>query len=400
MTNNIHDPYGLSRRRFLQVSGLAAGGMALAACGGDDTGSTTTAGATETTAAAAPATTAAGGTTETTAAGMAIPQSDLEVVRFDFNTPNPNLQAPYWVGISKGWFAEVGIDLRPENITGLDEYLPPMFADQIDIALMDAVVIFPSEDASVLDGNPNGLRWIGCALGYQPIIMIANEGVTAENLAGKTVGIARAGTTNEVLARFALSEMGYDAETDVNAVNLTGGSNDWVTAMLTNQVDATLAFSRHVALAEAEGGGAIYTGFRLDPQAGWGMLQSKIDQYPMFPVAWNYAYIKANNWMRDPANWEEAREILTGEFNLDVPDNVFAALDIDANMLTPDLGWSPDEMDSLMAFSQPFAEYREDLPWRDYVNLDPLYAAQEAHGLALNPSADLSTGETLVTPPS
>jgi hypothetical protein len=34
MTNNIHDPYGLSRRRFLQVSGLAAGGMALAACGG------------------------------------------------------------------------------------------------------------------------------------------------------------------------------------------------------------------------------------------------------------------------------------------------------------------------------------------------------------------------------
>jgi ABC-type nitrate/sulfonate/bicarbonate transport system substrate-binding protein len=85
---------------------------------------------------------------------MAIPQSDLEVVRFDFNTPNPNLQAPYWVGISKGWFAEVGIDLRPENITGLDEYLPPMFAGQIDVALMDAVVIFPSEDASVLDGTP------------------------------------------------------------------------------------------------------------------------------------------------------------------------------------------------------------------------------------------------------
>lgn len=393
----------LSRRRFLQMSGLAAGGLALAACGGDDPATETTA----TTAAPTPETTAggttettAGGTTETTAAAMTPPQSDLEVVRFDFNTPNPNLQAPYWVGISKGWFAEVGIDLRPENITGLDEYLPPMFAGQIDIALMDSVVLFPSEDASVLDGNPNGLRFIGCALGYQPIIMIANEGITAENLAGKTVGIARAGTTNEVLARFALSEMGYDADTDVNAVNLTGGSNDWVTAMLTGQVDATLAFSRHIALAEAEGGGAIYTGFRMDPQAGWGMLQSKIDEYPMFPVAWNYAYIKANNWCKDPNNWEEMREILTGEFNLDVPDNVYGALPIDAGMLSPDGGWDPAEMDSLMAFSQPFAEYREDLPWRDYVYLDALFAAQDAHGLPNNPAADLSSGVTTVEPPA
>jgi ABC-type nitrate/sulfonate/bicarbonate transport system substrate-binding protein len=400
MTNNIHDPYGLSRRRFLQASGLAAGGMALAACGGGDTGSTTTAGGTATTAAPAPATTAAGGTTETTAAGMAIPQSDLEVVRFDFNTPNPNLQAPYWVGISKGWFAEVGIDLRPENITGLDEYLPPMFAGQIAVALMASVILFPSEDAAVLDGNPNGLRYIGCALGYQPIIMIANEGITAENLAGKTVGLARAGSTNEVLSKFALEELGYDWQTDVNGVNLTGGSNDWVTAMLTGQVDATVAFPRHIALAEEEGGSAIYTGFRMDPQAGWGMLQSTIDQYPMFPVAWMYAHIKANAFVKDPNNWEEIREILTGEFNLDVPDNVFAAMPIDAGMLPEDGGWSPDAMDGLMAFGQPFGEYRDDLPWRDYVYLDALYAAQEAHGLANNPSADLTTGETKATPPA
>ena len=128
------------------------------------------------------------------------------------------------------------------------------------------------------------------------------------------------------------------------------------------------------------------------------MLQSKIDEFPMFPVAWNYAYIKANNWMKDPNNWEEAREILANEVGLDYPDNVVAALPIDAGMLTEDLGWNPDEMDSLMAFSQELGGYRADLPWRDYVNLDPPYAAQEAHGLALNPSADLTTGETKAGP--
>ncbi len=304
-----------------------------------------------------------------------------------------NLQAPYWIGISKGYFEEVGIDLQPGNITGLDEYLPPMFAGEIDVALMDASIIFPAEDASVLDGSPNGLRWIGCVLGAQPIIMIANEGVTAENLGGKTVGCARAGSTNEVLAKFVLGELGYAWETDVNCVNLTGGSNDWVTAMLTGQIDATLAFPRHIALAEAEGGSAIYNKPRLDPQAGMGLLQSTLDEYPTFGTAWNYAYIKSQQWVKDPANWDEGREILVTEFGIDYPDNTFAAMDIDAGIMTSDLGWSPDDMDTLMAFQQELGGYRENLPWRDYVDLSHLHAAQEALGLPLNP-VDVNTGVT------
>ncbi len=372
------------------MSGLAAGGLLIGACGGDDEPAATTAAdaAAETT--AAPAATDAPADTGDM---MAPPQSELEVVRFDFNTPNVNLQAPYWIGISKGFFEEVGIDLRPENITGLDEYLPPMFAGEIDIALMDAVIVFPAEDASVLDGSPNGLKWVGCVLGAQPIIMIANPGVTADNLADKTIGCARAGSTNEVLAKFVLGELGYDWQTDVNCVNLTGGSNDWVTAMLSGQIDATLAFPRHIALAEAEGGSAIYNQPRLDPQAGLGVLQSTLEEYPTFATAWNYAYIKSQQWVKDPANWEESREILVNEFGLDYPDNTFAAMDIDAGIMTSDLGWSPDDMDTLMEFSQEFGGYRADLPWRDYVDLTHLHAAQEALELPLNP-VDVNTGVT------
>lgn len=384
----------LTRRRFLQTSGMAAaGGLLLAACGDGEEAATTTAAPTTTT--AAPTTTAGGGgETTTTAAQMVVPQSDLtRPINFDFNTPNQNLQAPYWIGIAKGYFEEVGIDLRIENITGLDDYLPPMFAGQIDIALMDAVVIFPAEDQAVQDGSPNGLTFIGCNLGAQPIIMIANEGITAENLAGKTVGIARAGTTNEVLAKFVLQELGYDWETDVEAVNLTGGSNDWVTAMLTGQVDATLAFPRHIALAQEVGGSAIYNKPRLDPQAGWGIQRKVLDEFPNFGIAWNYAYIKAQQWVKDPANWAETREILAGEFGLDYPDNVFAAMEIDAGIMTTDMGWSPDAMDELMAFQQPFGGYRENLPWRDYTDLSYLHAAQDALGITQNPT-DLNTGVT------
>ncbi len=392
MTQRIHDPYGLSRRRFLKMSGMAAGGLLLAACG-DDAGTATTSAAVPATTAAGASDTTAGGSTGTTAAGGSIPQSDLEVVRMDFNTPNPNLQAPYWVGISKGWFEEVGIDLRPENITGLDEYLPPMFAGDIDVALMDSTVLFPAEHQAVLDGNPNGLTYTSCVFGAQPVIIIAAEGVTVENLPGRTVGCARAGTTNEALTRFALGELGIDWETDVNCVNLTGGSNDWVTAMLSGQVDATLAFPRHIALAEQAGGSVLYNEPSIEPQNGWGILRSTLDEYPNFATAWLYAYIKAQQWCKDEANWEEMREIVGGEFGVDYPDETFAAMNVDDGLMTTDHGWDPNEMDELITFQQPILQYAEDLPWRDYVDLTYLHAAQEAHGLPLNP-VDLNTGVT------
>jgi ABC-type nitrate/sulfonate/bicarbonate transport system substrate-binding protein len=373
------------------MSGLAAGGLLLGACAEDATTTTTAAGATSTTAAAV-TTTAAGGTT---APAMTVPQSDLTVpVHFDFNTPNISLQAPFWMGISKGYFAEVGIDLQPANITGLDEYLPPVLAGDIHIALMDASVIFPAEDAAVLDGSPNGLTWISCNLGAQPVIMIANEGVTAENLAGKKIGGARAGSTNEALCKFILSDLGYDWETDVDFVNLTGGSNDWVTAMLGGQIDATIAFPRHIILAEEVGGGAIYNKPRLDPQAGFGMLRSTLDQYPNFATAWNYAYIKSQQWVKDPANWEEARATIVNEFGLDYPDGAFGALEIDAGIMTSDLGWNPDDMDAWLEFLAPFVEFRwPGMPWRDYVDLTYLHAAQDALGLPQNP-VDVNTGVT------
>lgn len=393
MTKNNPDPYGLTRRRFLQVSGGALGGLVVAACGNGATTTTlapttpTTAGSTTT---GGVATT--GGATTTT--GVVIPQSDFtEPLHFAYETPNISLQAAHWVGIQKGWFEEVGIDLRPENVSQPDDTLTPFLTGDPQIALFDASVLFPAEAKAVADGNPTGLTWVGCVLGAQPLIMIANEGITAEGLAGKKVGGARAGTTNEALCRYMLDQMGYNWETDVEFVNLPGGSNDWVTAMLQGTVDATIAFPRHIAVAEEAKGSAIFTGSRPDPQAGWGVLRSTIDKYPNFVAAWSYAYIKSAQWMQDPNNWEEAREIIVNDLGLDYPDNAFDALPIDMGIMTSDLGWSPDLMDQWLEFLRPFSEFPADMPWRDYVDLTGLHTAQAAHGLPNNP-VDVNTGVT------
>ncbi len=163
--------------------------------------------------------------------------------------------------------------------------------------------------------------------------------------------------------------------------------------MLNGTIDATIAFPRHIALAEEAGGSAIFNGRRPDPQAGWGMLKSTIDQYPNFVAAWNYAYIKSANWVQNPDNWEETRSIIVNDFGLDYPDNSFAVMDIGVSIETSDLGWNPDLMDGWLEFLRPFSEFPPDLPWRDYVDLSGLHTAQEAHGLEDNP-VDVNTGIT------
>lgn len=379
----------ISRRRFLTVAGAGvAGGLVMVACGDDDEPAATT---------AAPATTAAATTAApaTTEAPMMVPQSSLSTVRFDFNTPNINLQTPFWIGQSKGFFEEVGINELV--ITESDDWVPPMAAGSIDCALADATVLFGGEDVSVQQGDPIGMRWTGCILGAQPLVMIANEGITQDNIAGKTIGGAREGTTNEALAKYLLNEIGIDWENDVDFRTLTGGSNDWVTAMLSGQVDATIAFPRHIALAEEAGGSALFVGSRPDPQAGLAITTEVLDANPDFAVAFIYAYIKSQRWVKDPANWEEARTIIVNDFGLDYPDNTFAVMDIDGGIMTQDFGWDPAGMDTWMEFMTPLDDaLYPGLPWRDYVVTDALHQAQTDLGLDTNPAADLTSGTTMV----
>lgn len=375
-------PREISRRRFITVAGASvAGGLIMVACGDDADPTTTT---------AAPGTAAPG-----TDAPMSTPMSTLSSVNFDFNTPNVSLQAPYWIGQTKGFFAEVGIEQL--NITSSDDWVPPMASGSLHVALADATVLFGAEDASVQLGEAIGMRMVGINLGAQPLVMIANEGITQDNIAGKVVGGAREGTTNEALAKFLLSEIGIDWENDVDFRTLTGGSNDWVTAMLSGQVDATIAFPRHIALAQEAGGDALFVGQRQDPQAGFAVRQATMAEHPDFVAAWCYAYIKSQQWCKDPGNWEEMREIMVNEHGLDYPDNTFNVLDIDTGIMTQELGFDPTLMDGWMEFMTPLDEsLYEGLPWRNYVDVSGLHAAQDALGIATNPSADLTSGTSLL----
>jgi len=371
---------GFSRRDFLRASGVAtAGALVLAACGsGDDT----------TTTAAAAATTAP---TEE----MALPMATRGPVTVGYNNPNRLLRSPLFIGQSLGYFEEVGIVI--EEVNDADDPLPPTIAGSFDLALFDSDVLFDAEDKSTAAGEPIGLRMLNINLGGQPLIMGSNpEFPDGESLRGARVGGAREGTTNEGLAKFMLQEMGLDWETDVEFTNLTGGSNDWVQAMLTGQVDATIMFTRHIPVVEGEGGNTLFNDTLDAPQGGFGMLTSKVEEDPGFPAAWAHAYIKAQRFVKDPANAEEVGRILNEDHGIDLPEAFAIVYEADAGILTQDLGFDPDAMQSWLEFLAPFGNVRADIPWRDYMNLDGLWVAQDALGLTMNPNETITEGEELI----
>jgi ABC-type nitrate/sulfonate/bicarbonate transport system substrate-binding protein len=375
----------MSRRRFLGVGGMAMGGLALAACGGEeDTATTTTAAATTTTAGAT-----------TTMAGPSIPTTDITGFTVGYNNPNRMLRSPLYVGQSQelGFFEEVGI--TNFEINDADDPTPPMVGGEYQIALFDSDVLFDALYKDVLDA-----KMISINLGAQPLILIANAGIeTADDLRGKRVGGGRPGQVNEAICKYMLQELGLDWQTDVEFTEMTGGSNDWVQAMLTGQIDATVAFSRHIPLAEAEGGGALYQDFLNAPQGGFAMLTEDLAD-PSFAAAWNYAYINAHRWVKTRDNFDDLARILSEEFGIDLPDAFFDenVAEIDRLLLTQDMGFDPAEMDAWMEFVVPFGNVPPDINdhWRDYFDLTGLHMAQEAHGLDLNPAADLSSGQELI----
>lgn len=366
--------FEVSRRQFLGMAGLATGGVLLGACGDDDGGGD-------------------GGTAETNADG--VPQSPIATVRLGYNNPNPTLRAPIFVGQTMGFFEEVGI--TSIDVNDADDPIAPTIAGSYDVALYDSDVLFDFNENEA-EGESIGLKMISINLGAQPLIMIAREGVTADDLGGKIVGGGREGQVNEAFAKFMLQELGYNWETDVDFRNLTGGSNDWVTAMLSGQVDATIAFPRHIFVVEPEGGTALYQDSLPFPQGGFGMTQKSMDDNPGLAAAWNYAYIKSQRYVKTQSNAEEVRRIITEDWGFDYPDPHFQAYPIASGIMSQDLGFDPNEMEALMDFVSPFGNVPTDINdrWRDYMDLSGLFQAQEALDIAQNPNNDISSGQELV----
>jgi NitT/TauT family transport system substrate-binding protein len=154
--------------------------------------------------------------------------------------------APIWVIDKAGIFRKHGLDV---SLTLAQGNLPiqAMIAGSFDIGFVGAVPLI----GSVLSGAQLKLT----ATMFDKILygLATSRDITSgSQLKGKRIGISRAGTTSEMAARYAVSEVGLDPDRDVTMIQV-GNSPERFIALRAGSIQGMAADPSDMIRAQREG---------------------------------------------------------------------------------------------------------------------------------------------------
>lgn len=204
----------ISRRSFVEMAGVAAAGLGLAACGGSSSSSADTSAA----------------------------EYEPVTLRVAF-MPNLGSASTLYSGISQGYFEEYGITVEPQRFTGGPAEIAAMQSGDIDISQIGhgAHSLCIQGQASVL-----ALDQLGEA---DAVLALKSHGIeSAADLKGKTVAVA-SGTSSEIILQFVLADGGLTVD-DIEKVEMD--VNGMTTAMIAGQVDAAACWSPNTITIRTE----------------------------------------------------------------------------------------------------------------------------------------------------
>jgi ABC-type nitrate/sulfonate/bicarbonate transport system substrate-binding protein len=375
----------LSRRRFLRISGGAATGLILVGCGAEAPVPPAAPAAPAPTAAPlAPAATAAPAASAATAAPAAAAsavKANLSSLNIGYDNPNWSHHAADIVAREKGWFDEVGIT-NAEIIT-FNNALTAIVGGGVHFTAADSDVAL---QANVQEGVD--IWWLGTRRDHEDLIFGLAPGLTIEDLkgSGKSVSGGTVGSRNELLGKKMLAELGLDPETDVSWVTMSGGSDTRLAALMNGNLSGSNIQERHITQLEAAGGTVIYNKSRTIAQDGYVAMGPFIEENGDTVVAFLTAIIKAKQYIKDLSTKDDVIAIMEKngyQFSQEFKD----AYESNVHNMSPDCGFEIAEMELVWEEISSVGEVAADFAWRDGMNLEFLWKAQEANGLPRRPAS-------------
>ncbi len=317
-------------------------------------------------------------------AGAQTPSADAVMANLksiklgDFN-PNYANQWTFRLAQSLGFLEAGGIE--DLEIILSDEYIAGLVGGSLDIAHGDTSEFLAAGNASglpvtILSIHRDSEWWImGVADGIETAEDLKGKAVTGGGLAGRNTWIMR-----EVLAK-----MGLDPNADMNFVPSSGGSDSRLGALINGSVAAASLFPRHQAPLEEAGGKFIFQELVSAPQESFAVMGDWLEKNADTAQAWIVADLKARKWLKDPANKEQAYQIMV-DLGYDIPDSFKELYDVELAQLSADGGYaSADAMDEFVGTLVETGNLPEGLDWRQYFDLTYLWAAQDALGMERRP---------------
>jgi ABC-type nitrate/sulfonate/bicarbonate transport system substrate-binding protein len=279
----------------------------------------------------------------------------------------------------KGYFREYGID--NVRIVETENPLPALIGGSLDFMLYDT-------DTTMAAAAKSGttLPYLAVYLGGEANILGVRRGIdNAEDLKGTTITGGQFDSRNDFLMRQLLRENGVDPEKDVKLVSTGGQSNERLQAVIAGTVDGASLQLRHRKLLEDEGGKFLFERTDRVPQVGWSASPELADD-PDTMAAFLAATLRAREFITDQANKDEVLGIVRDK-GFDLPPDFVAAYG-EENAPTyhvVDGGFRPADMDKFVNEQIELRIIPEGTDWHELVNLEPLWTAQRALGIPLNP---------------
>lgn len=168
-------------------------------------------------------------------------------------------------------------------------------------------------------------------------------------------------------------------------VPMKGGSDGRMKAIIAGVLQGGSVFPRHEKGLTDNGGKFISANIKEVPQEGFitNMEWGAKNEDALY--AWQYAELKARQWLHDPANKESAYAEMRSK-GFDIPPEFEAQYETELNQICKDGGFTEASMDSFAQGVRDLGQVPPDFDWRDAVDLRFLHAAQDALGIPRRPA--------------
>lgn len=148
----------------------------------------------------------------------------------------PTVAFPVLVGADKGFFQKEGLTIEPIRINSAPTTYQALISGDVH-----AVVGAPT---GLLPSNLQGadIVSVGSWDNLVPYVWVTREKITdIRDLRGKKVGVNRAGSKPWLVIHVLLQDAGLDPVKDLTLLQMGGGSQERVAALMRGGIDATLA---------------------------------------------------------------------------------------------------------------------------------------------------------------